>query len=41
MDLPCQEGPSTSRDPVPVTYQLKVSEGPVQAGREGLTVSNK
>lgn len=25
MELPAQEGPSTSRDPVPVSYQLKVS----------------
>lgn len=25
MELPAQEGPSTSRDPVPVTYQLKES----------------
>ncbi|XP_038590467.1 LOW QUALITY PROTEIN: general transcription factor 3C polypeptide 5-like [Micropterus salmoides] len=25
MELPSQEGPSTSRDPVPVTYQLKES----------------
>lgn len=30
MELPAQEGPSTSRDPVPITYRLKVSEGPVQ-----------
>uniref|UniRef100_A0A3B4GS77 General transcription factor IIIC subunit 5 n=1 Tax=Pundamilia nyererei TaxID=303518 RepID=A0A3B4GS77_9CICH len=26
MDLPTQEGPSSSRDPAPVTYQLKVSD---------------
>ncbi|XP_069017793.1 general transcription factor 3C polypeptide 5 [Embiotoca jacksoni] len=25
MDLPAQEGPSSSRDPVPITYQLKES----------------
>ncbi|XP_044030137.1 general transcription factor 3C polypeptide 5 isoform X1 [Siniperca chuatsi] len=25
MELPAQEGPSTSRDPVPITYQLKES----------------